>query len=100
LSDREAVTRQSRTRLLSVGAITLPIGFVGMFSAPTGLPPALAGVWVMVFFVLATTSFSLLQVPYVALPADLTNVYRERTRLMAWRIAVLALGILLVGAGG
>lgn len=100
LSDRDAVRRQSRTRLLAIGAVTLPIGFIGMFAAPTDLPPALAGVWVMVFFVLATTSFSLFQVPYVALPADLTSDYRERTRLMAWRIAVLALGILLVGAGG
>lgn len=100
LSDREVRRRQTRTRLLTIGAVTLPIGFIGMFAAPAGLSPVLAGLWVMVFFVIATTSFSLFQVPYVALPADLTPDYRERTRLMAWRIAVLALGILLVGAGG
>ncbi|MCK0112888.1 MFS transporter [Ornithinimicrobium sp. F0845] len=100
LSDREAGHRHTRTRLMALGAVTLPVGFIGMFAAPDGLSPVLAGLWVLVFFVLATTSFSLFQVPYIALPAELTGDYRERTRLMAWRIAVLALAILLVGAGG
>lgn len=100
LSDREVRSRGTRTRLMALGAITLPVGFIGMFAAPSGLSPVLAGVWVLVFFVLATSSFSLFQVPYIALPADLTSDYAERTRLTAWRIAVLALAILLVGAGG
>jgi Na+/melibiose symporter-like transporter len=100
LSDREARGRSTRTRLMALGALTLPIGFIGMFAAPGGLSPVAAGLWVLVFFVLATSSFSLFQVPYIALPADLTGDYAERTRLMAWRIAVLALAILLVGAGG
>lgn len=100
LSDQEIRRRGTRTRLMTLGALTLPVGFIGMFAAPGGLSPVLAGLWVLVFFVLATSSFSLFQVPYIALPADLTSAYRERTRLMAWRIAVLALAILLVGAGG
>ncbi|MFK5633716.1 MFS transporter [Ornithinimicrobium sp. LYQ103] len=100
LSDHEARDRGTRTRLMTVGAVTLPVGFVGMFAVPEGLSPALAAGWVTVCFLLATTSFSLFQVPYIALPADLTDSYAERTRLMGWRIAVLALAILLVGAGG
>lgn len=104
LSDAEA-SRGSRTRLMLLGSVTLPLGFVGMFAAPAGLAPWAAALWVMVAFILATTSFSLFQVPYIALPADLTatlgsNAYGERTRLMAWRIAVLTFTILLVGAGG
>ncbi len=100
LSDREARDRGTRSRLMTIGAVTLPVGFIGMFAVPPGLAPAAAGGWVVVCFVLATTSFSLFQVPYIALPADLTDRYDERTRLMGWRIAVLALAILLVGAGG
>ncbi|OLT41387.1 MFS transporter [Serinicoccus sp. CNJ-927] len=99
-SDRDAATRAGRTRLMLLGALTLPLGFVGMFAVPTGLGPVAAGAWVLGCFVLATTSFSCFQVPYIALPADLTGDYAERTRVMAWRIAVLALAILLVGAGG
>jgi glycoside/pentoside/hexuronide:cation symporter, GPH family len=99
LSDTEA-RRGSRTRLMTVGALTLPVGFVGMFAVPSGSGELVAAAWVTVCFLLATTSFSLFQVPYIALPADLTDDYHERTRLMSWRIAVLALAILLVGAGG
>lgn len=100
MSDAEATGRGTRTRLMAIGAVTLPIGFIGTFAVPEGWSPAAAAGWVMVFFVLATSSFSLFQVPYIALPADLTDGYRERTRLMSWRIATLTLTILLVGAGG
>lgn len=100
VSDREVRVRGGRTRLMTVGALTLPVGFVGMFAVPPGLPSWGAAVWVTGFFLLATTSFSCFQVPYIALPADLTPGYAERTRLMSWRIAVLALAILLVGGGG
>lgn len=51
-------------------------------------------------FVAAATFFSLFQVPYIALPAELTDGYRERTRLLTWRVVVLTLAILLFGAGG
>lgn len=51
-------------------------------------------------FVLASTAFSLFQVPYIALPAELTGAYQERTRLLTARVAVLSLAILLFGAGG
>ena len=32
------------------------------------------------------------------MPAEMTDDYRERTRLMTWRVAVLALAILVSGA--
>lgn len=44
------------------------------------------------------TAYAFFQVPYVAMPAELTESYDERTRLMTWRVAILALTILLAGA--
>jgi len=37
-------------------------------------------------------------VPYVAMPAEMTSSYDERTRLMTWRVAILAFTIMLAGA--
>ena len=51
-----------------------------------------------VAFLATATAFAFFQVPYVAMPAELTDDYAERTRLMTWRIAVLALAILVSGA--
>src|SRR4029078_12574692 len=57
-------------------------------------------VWVFITFTLTATAFSLFQVPYIALPAELTPSYDERTSLLTWRVVVLPLAILLFGAGG
>ncbi|WP_350227247.1 MFS transporter [Agromyces marinus] len=51
-------------------------------------------------FLATATAFSLFQVPYIALPAELTDDYDARTRLLTWRVVVLSVAILLFGAGG
>ncbi len=52
----------------------------------------------LVFFLAAATAYAFFQVPYVAMPAELTASYDERTRLMTWRVAILAFTIMLAGA--
>ena len=49
-------------------------------------------------FLACATAYAFFQVPYVAMPAEITDDYDERTRLMTWRVALLALTILLTGA--
>lgn len=83
-----------------VGTFGLPIMFILTFAVPTGFTPLAAGLWVFFAFTAAATFFSAFQVPYVALPAELTPSYTQRTRLLSWRVVVLSLGILLFGAGG
>lgn len=100
LSDRSYAQAGSRRRFMILGGIGLPIAFVLTFAVPGGLGPLPSGLWVLVAFMLAASFFSLFQVPYIALPAELTDSYRERTRLLSWRVVVLTIAILLFGAGG
>ena len=100
LSDRSYAQAGSRRRFMILGGVGLPIAFVLTFAVPGGLGPVTSGVWVLIAFMLAATCFSLFQVPYIALPAELTDSYRERTRLLTWRVVVLTTAILLFGAGG
>jgi Na+/melibiose symporter-like transporter len=51
----------------------------------------------MAAFLLAASAFSAFQVPYVALPAEISDLPEERSRAMAWRIVALTAGILLAG---
>ena len=67
---------------------------------PAGLGPVASGIWVLIAFVLTATAFSLFQVPYIALPAELVDGYDARTRLLSARVVVLTFAILLFGAGG
>ncbi|WP_298867596.1 MFS transporter [uncultured Microbacterium sp.] len=100
ISDRALAHTGTRRRTMLIGGIGLPLAFVLTFAVPAGLGPVPAALWVLVAFMLAATCFSLFQVPYIALPAELTDDYRERTRLLSWRVVMLTVAILMFGAGG
>ncbi|MHC3000565.1 MFS transporter [Microbacterium sp. HJ5] len=100
LTDRDLARHGTRRRLMIVGACSIPVLFALTFAVPPALGPVAAAIWVFLAFTLTATAFSLFQVPYIALPAELTPRYDERTRLLTWRVVVLTLAILLFGAGG
>ena len=52
----------------------------------------------LVCFLACATAYAFFQVPYVSMPAEMTASYDERTRLMTWRVAILAFTIMLAGA--
>jgi Na+/melibiose symporter-like transporter len=97
-SDRTQSRWGPRRPWMLAGGLTLPPLFVLVFAGPSG-PPALAATWVAGAFLLAATAYGFFQVPYVAQPAEITDDPDERSTLMSWRVAALALGILLAGAG-
>jgi glycoside/pentoside/hexuronide:cation symporter, GPH family len=97
-SDRTESRWGPRRPWMLAGGLALPPLFVLVFAGP-GSPPALAAVWVAAAFLLAATAYGCFQVPYVAQPAEITDDPGERATLMSWRVAALALGILLAGAG-
>lgn len=97
ISDRYSSRHGSRRPFLLWGGIVLAVGFALLFAGPHA-PMALAGGWVVVVFLICATAYSVFQVPFVALPAELTDDYVERTRLLTWRVAILAVAILVSGA--
>jgi Na+/melibiose symporter-like transporter len=99
-SDHSLKATGSRRRFMRLGALLLPVFFILTFAVPAGLDTVPSAIWVMLAFLLCATAFSLFQVPYIALPAELAHGYDDRTRLLTWRVVVLALAILLFGAGG
>jgi Na+/melibiose symporter-like transporter len=99
LSDRSARARLGpRRSWMLAGAVTLPLCFAAMFAAPGGLDGGPAAAYVAVLFLLCASGYACFQVPYVALPAELTADPDERARVMSWRVAFLAVAILFSGA--
>ena len=99
-SDRQLARTGSRRGFMVTGALTLPLCFALTFAVPPSWGPFAGATCVLLAFLATATAFSLFQVPYVALPAELTGSYDERTRLLGWRVVVLTAAILLFGAGG
>lgn len=97
LSDRTRTRIGARRPWLLAGSILLPLAFLLLFRVPD-LTGTAAAIYVLAIYIFGTTAYTVFQVPYVALPAEMTDDYDERTTIMAWRIAFLTVGIL-VGGG-
>ncbi len=98
VSDRSVDPRGPRRPWLLRAGIALAICFALLFAAPDLGSQAADAAWVLVAFLACATAYAFFQVPYVAMPAEITDSYAERTRLMTWRVAILAFTILLAGA--
>lgn len=85
LSDRV----RERKILMAAGALVM----LGAFTA-LAFPPQDAGAtWLLLFSVLVYTGWSLLNIPYLALNAELSPDYHEKTRLSAAREIGAILGV-------
>ena len=96
-SDREAVRTGHRTRIMLTGSVVMPVMFAIMFAVPSGLRSGSAAGWVAIVFLLSASAFACFQVPYVALPAEISEFPEQRSRAMAWRIFFLSIGLLIAG---
>ena len=96
ISDRSTHPEGRRRPFLLKAGIALAICFALLFLGPTS-PRGIAATWVVIAFLACATAFAFFQVPYVAMPAEMTDDYDERTRLMTWRVAILAVAILVSG---
>src|SRR5690349_3308958 len=98
ISDRTEDPRGPRRPWLLRAGLPLAVAFALIFAAPELGSRVLEAGWVLVFFLAAASAYAFFQVPYVSMPAEITASYDERTRLMTWRVAILALTIMLAGA--
>lgn len=97
LSDRSRLRGGPRRPFLLIGACTLPPLFALIFAAPPVRGTA-AAAYVAALFLLAATAYAVFQVPYVTMPAEITDDPAERRRVLSWRVAFLGAAILLSGA--
>ncbi len=98
ISDRYHSPAGPRRPFLLRAGIALSLCFALIFAGPDLGSRGLDALWVLVFFVLCAGAYAFFQVPYVSMPAEMTDDYDERTRLMTWRVAILAFTILVAGA--
>jgi Na+/melibiose symporter-like transporter len=96
ISDRTRDPRGPRRPWLLRAGLVLAVAFALLFAAPD-MPTPLEATWVLVCFLACASAYAFFQVPYVAMPAEMTTSYDERTRLMTWRVVILAFTILLAG---
>lgn len=96
LSDRSQHPVDRRRPFILRAGLLMALVFVAMFVGPTA-PPVAGALWVLVLFLTSATMYAFFQVPYLAMSAEITDDYSERTKLVSWRVIVITLAILVSG---
>ena len=97
VSDRTRSRLGKRRVYMILGAAPLAIAVALLWRVPGGLTNVWTFVWIAATFVLFDTAWTLTNVPYYALTAELTDDYDERASLTAYRM-VLGVPAYIVGA--
>lgn len=109
ISDRTK-SRWGRQRpYLVLGGVVCALSLAALFAPPQAIVGDNAVWYMLVALILYSTGYTIFNVPYLAMPAEMTDNYHERSFLMSWRVtainvaqtAALVLSpLILVAAGG
>lgn len=95
-SDSSKTRWGRRHPFMYIAAIPFAISFYLLFTPPAGLSEMGLFLWLAVFAILTRSTMTLYSVPYMALGAELTDDYDERTLLSSLRTIFQLAGMFLV----
>lgn len=85
---------------LIFGAILSAISILAIFAAPAFDSAATRTVYIGAILIFYATAYTVFNVPYMAMPGEMTRTYHERSELMRWRVYAVGLAIIIGGASG
>lgn len=99
-SDRFRSRWGRRHPFMILGAFPLGLGFIALFSPPEFVVASstLLGIWLLVCSLWIRTMLTLFAIPHLALVAEMTQNYHERSRLLGMRTGFMFLMALLLPA--
>lgn len=97
ISDKTNSRLGKRSIYLIVGAAPLAISIIFVWFIPIGLSSTASFFWIMLSFMFFGTLWTITNVPYYALSAELTKDYDERSSLTAYRM-IMAVPAYILGA--
>ena len=100
ISDRTRHRLGKRRPYLLAGAFLLGVSFLLIFIIPPLSSTALTVSVVVAALLFHATAYTVFSVPYLAMPAEMTSDYDERTKMMSYRVLFLMLGVTVGSVAG
>ena len=97
------ISDNTRTRIgrrrpwLLLGTLLCGLALVMLFNIPSGWPQGQLVAWVIFVLIFYATAYTVFAVPYMAMPAEMTTDYYERSRLISFRVGFVAASQLVAG---
>jgi glycoside/pentoside/hexuronide:cation symporter, GPH family len=100
VSDRSPAKFGGRRRpYLLLGAFLSAAAILMVFNVPFSGASTAGIVYVLCSLLFFGTAYSVFNVPYITMPAEMTTGYHERSSIHAWRVIFSGLGIAVAGSG-
>lgn len=91
VSDRTTTRWGRRRPYLLLGGMLAALSVIGLFSVHT-VSFVSTQIWVLVMLLVAATAYTVFNVPYMSMPAEMVQDPYERSKLMSYRVAWIAVG--------
>jgi GPH family glycoside/pentoside/hexuronide:cation symporter len=88
-----------RRPYLLAGAFMCAIAILMCFNVPFTGDDLATIVYVSFALIFYGTAYSTFNVPFIAMPAEMTNGYHERSTIHGWRVIFAGIGLTMAGAG-
>jgi len=98
-SDRFESSRGRRRPFLLWGAFTGAASFALIFNAPSFESQYLTALYLFVVLSFYAIAYTIYNIPYISMPAEMTDSYHERSSIHAYRMVFVSLGSLVASAG-
>jgi GPH family glycoside/pentoside/hexuronide:cation symporter len=94
VSDRTRGRHGRRRPYLIAGGVMIAVTTFALFSAPAFAGQTSRVIYMVAMLLLYATAYTVFNIPYMAMPAEMARSYHERTELMTWRVYGVGLAII------
>jgi len=94
ISDRTRTRIGRRRPYLLGGGLLMCATFIGVFNVPAFDSEVVIAGYLLVMMILLSLAYAAFTVPYLAVAAETTRTYDERTSIMAYRVVFILVGTL------
>ena len=94
-SDRTRSSMGRRRPFILGGGLILALSALLLFNIPAGLSTGGKAVFVVIALLVYASGYAVFSVPYMAMPAEMTSDFNERSRLISFRVTGVAVASLI-----